>query len=154
MSPKLVIIRGLPGSGKSTTAKHFAHDGYKHYEADMYFERSGVYQFNPARLQEAHNWCQTSAATALYNGNPVVVSNTFTTFKEVQPYLNLITSPDDLHVITCTDYYGSIHDVPDHTVARMQARMLNHRHFLAKCIVYLEERNVLPLQTPSTSPVC
>lgn len=40
---ELVLIRGLPGSGKSTMAKVLAQVGYEHYEADMFFERDGVY---------------------------------------------------------------------------------------------------------------
>jgi adenylate kinase family enzyme len=33
---RLIIIRGLPGSGKSTFAKSYF-NGYIHLEADMYF---------------------------------------------------------------------------------------------------------------------
>ena len=136
MTPKLVIIRGLPGSGKSTTAQRFVHDGYKHYEADMYFERNGTYQFNPSELGDAHLWCQTQTELDLSIGKPVVVSNTFTTFKEVLPYLDMISSFNDLHIITCTDQFGSIHNVPQATLDRMASRMQSHRYFEAQCICH------------------
>ncbi len=43
----LILIRGLPGSGKTTFAKELASTfGVKHYEADMFFEVDGVYKFN------------------------------------------------------------------------------------------------------------
>jgi tRNA uridine 5-carbamoylmethylation protein Kti12 len=36
---KLILIRGLPGSGKSTIAREYVKQGYHHFEADMYFEK-------------------------------------------------------------------------------------------------------------------
>jgi len=45
----LVIIRGLPGSGKSTFAKKFVEKGFKHYEADMWMvDKDGNYSFDPS----------------------------------------------------------------------------------------------------------
>lgn len=47
-SGELVLIRGLPGSGKSTMAEVLAQVGYEHFEADMYFLRE-VFQLPTAR---------------------------------------------------------------------------------------------------------
>lgn len=72
----LVVIRGLPGSGKSTFAKTL---GYYHFEADQYFtDLNDEYHFDPAKLKEAHEWCQNSVFEALNRGQDTVVSNTFT----------------------------------------------------------------------------
>lgn len=43
---ELLLIRGLPGSGKTTMAKQYAQIGYVHCEADQYFERDGEYRFD------------------------------------------------------------------------------------------------------------
>jgi len=40
---KLILVRGLPGSGKSTFAKTF---GCLHVEADMFYIVGGKYRFD------------------------------------------------------------------------------------------------------------
>lgn len=91
MSKMLYLIRGLPGSGKSTFAKElaFALGGY-HYEADMFHIIDGVYQWKPENVQAAHSWCQHKAAITMnHQLGDVIVSNTFTTEKEMQPYIDM-----------------------------------------------------------------
>jgi len=117
---KLILIRGLPGSGKSTMAKLYT-DDYIHLEADMYFiQDDGSYGFNQALLSNAHSWCQETTKILLQNGRNVVVSNTFTTLKEMQFYLGL--KVDNLFVFRMTTHYGSIHNVPNEVIGRMKAR--------------------------------
>ena len=53
----LYIVRGLPGSGKSTFAKSIAKP-YQVFEADQYFMKNGKYKFDPTKLKEAHNDCK------------------------------------------------------------------------------------------------
>ena len=122
----LTLIRGLPGSGKSTLAQKLAsqaNDGY-HVEADMYFvNENGVYQFNPKRLSEAHKWCLEQTFNALRDGKDVYVSNTFTTKKEMQPYIDFAKSMHILpNVILMQGQFESIHDVPGHAIERMRSR--------------------------------
>lgn len=59
---KLVLIRGLPGSGKSTIARAMA--AYEHYEADMYFEKGGEYCYDASKIKDAHEWCQRETRSA------------------------------------------------------------------------------------------
>ena len=48
----LILVRGLPGSGKSTEAKKIAKTGYYHFEADQYFiTPSGEYKFDKNLLK-------------------------------------------------------------------------------------------------------
>ena len=119
----LVIIRGLPGSGKSTLAKQkFRNNGYCHYEADMFFERTGKYIFDASLLRNAHKWCQKMAKNALLGDSPVVVSNTFVRLWEMQPYFDMANSVNvPITVIKCVGNYTSIHAVPRKTIERMNA---------------------------------
>jgi len=120
----LTLIRGLPGSGKSTKASAMsAATGSLHFEADQWMMVDGEYQFDPAKLHYAHKQCLQSTKDALLAGKDVVVSNTFTTKKELAPYLKLaeeLTVP--VNIIICTSDYGSVHNVPDETMTKMRAR--------------------------------
>lgn len=89
LSKSLVIIRGVQGSGKSTLASFYTRDGYKHFEADMWFhdEKTGEYKWFPEGLHKAHTWCQHNVYTAMSEGHNVVVSNTFIKRKDLKPYL-------------------------------------------------------------------
>jgi len=85
-SPVLYIVRGLPGSGKSTVASTF---GVEVAEADQFFinPETGFYDFDASKLSAAHDFCQAKAAKALEAGNSVAVANTFTQAWEMEPYL-------------------------------------------------------------------
>jgi len=117
----LVLIRGLPGSGKSTMAKK-QYSWCIHLEADMFFMRDGVYRYEPEKIKEAHEWCQASALIALRSGNSVVVSNTFTRLWEMKPYIEMVTPDVQLQIVTATGSYKNIHGVSDDVVQRMRER--------------------------------
>lgn len=84
---ELVLIRGLPGNGKSTLAKEMANEGYLHFEADMFFEVDGRYRYDASKILDAHTWCQKMTRQAIARGEKVVVNNTFTQLREMEPYL-------------------------------------------------------------------
>lgn len=127
----LYIIRGLPGSGKTTVAGKLALD--RHYEADQYFEADGEYQFDPTKLAAAHKWCQDSVREALEDGFTVSVANTFTRISEIRPYVELAEYLGvDVVIITCTAEYGSVHGVPEHTMERMRERFATQQEIFAE----------------------
>ena len=89
---QLILLRGLPGAGKSTLAKLLVGDkSYCHKEADMFFvDREGNYKFEPSKIKDAHAWCKEETEFLLrLEHSPVVVSNTFTQEWEMDDYYEL-----------------------------------------------------------------
>lgn len=84
----LWIMRGLPGSGKSTAAKV----AYPHVtlSTDDYFMVGGRYCWSFEWLSRAHAWNQWRADQACANGESlVIIDNTNTTWKEIKPYVDI-----------------------------------------------------------------
>ena len=122
--PKLILVRGVPGVGKTTYAKHLVNEfSYAHFEGDMYFERDGEYKFDYAKLGEAHAWCRAETESAMQRGENIVVSNTFCTLREMMPYIQMARRHSyKVDVITLKKEYGSIHGVPADRMQRFRER--------------------------------
>lgn len=119
--PKLILIRGVPGSGKTTMAKLFEAQGYAHYEADQYFLIDGEYKYDRKLLGNAHEACQHNAIASMMMGESVVVSNTFIRKWEMQPYIDAANRMGyEVHIIKAEGRFKNIHGVPD-TVVNMMA---------------------------------
>ena len=121
--PKLILIRGLPGSGKSTYARSI--DAI-HYEADQFFltGTNDEYKFDAKLIKVAHEWCFANTVRALRNGHDVVVSNTFTQLWELNRYLEIPRTLTDVKVkiVEMKTQYGNIHNVPEDKLAQMAER--------------------------------
>lgn len=93
----LYIIRGIPGSGKSTLARQIVammRDTtltYAYCEADNFFvQPDGTYKFDGTKIAAAHNKCFNDILKAMKTDTDFcIVANTFTTLKEMQPYIDL-----------------------------------------------------------------
>lgn len=126
----LILIRGIPGSGKTTLAKELLMQGddlfpVVHLETDMYFtDLNGKYSWSPDQVKAAHEWCQTTAKILLNVGYTVIVSNTFSRLWEMQSYIDAATranKPFEVH--RCQGKFHNIHRVPEDVVAKMTERM-------------------------------
>lgn len=116
---RLFLVRGVPGSGKTTYAKTL--DIADHYEADMWFDQNGGY--DPKKIKQAHEWCQDRAIESMRAGCDVVVSNTFTRLWEMQPYKDAAEKLG-VKIIECvmTGEWKNVHGVPDDKVREMRER--------------------------------
>lgn len=124
---RLILIRGIPGSGKSTYAKQYFNN-HIHLEADMYFiQPDGSYDWTAEQLGKAHSWCLETTKIMLNNGQDVVVSNTFTTLKELNPYVTFAEQNDiPLAVFRMVSEYVSVHPVPQVVIDKMKLRFENY----------------------------
>lgn len=119
MSKILYLVRGAPGSGKSTfCANYISHAS--HFEADMYFLKNGVYFFDRNKIKEAHAWCQGAVAREMYlteHDGAITVSNTFTKLWELEPYIKLAHKHGfRVEIIHLCSMYGNRHGVPKDVV--------------------------------------
>ena len=130
---KLIVIRGLPGSGKSTLAPKLAFSE-NCYEADSYFIRpDGIYDFNIRLISEAHDWCKAVVFRGLTNWRRCAVSNTFTQWWELKPYIEFCKeNGHEVEVITLTTQFESIHGIPDEAFKRMSDRFESHESIMLK----------------------
>ena len=132
MSGVLILVRGLPGSGKSSFAKLIWSD-YVICEADKFFyDKDGNYKFDGSKLKEAHAWCKNEVEIFMkdHQANQqfypeIVVSNTFTQEWEMEDYFKLAEKYGYKVVsLIVENRHGgkNIHGVPDEKIEQMKNR--------------------------------
>ena len=134
MNKVMYIVRGLPGSGKSTFA-NIVWNEYAICEADKFFyDKEGNYNFDASKLREAHEWCKQEVETRMQDNqnNPqyypeIVISNTFTQEWEMEAYFDLAKKYEYkvISLIVENRHGGkNVHGVPDEKIEQMRNRFI------------------------------
>lgn len=128
----LYLVRGCPGSGKTTVAETLAHPlGAPVYSADQYFESTDEngnveYNFDPRKLGAAHAQCQKKVNAAMVaEFEHIFVANTFTRENEMKEYYDLAKDHGYrvFSVIVENRHGGKdVHNVPEASLKAMKDR--------------------------------
>lgn len=119
----LTLMKGAPGSGKSTTAKRMF-PGTLLLENDQFLMRDGKYCWSKESVQDAIKWCTASVEIALKNGMDVVVANTFTKRRFIAAYEKLAMKYGaKFQVYRCTGNYQNVHGLNDEMVMSFKNAM-------------------------------
>lgn len=133
MIPKiLTLVRGLPGSGKSTFAELITNE-FSICEADKFFtDKGGNYNFDATKLPQAHKWCREQVEIRMKDNEVneqfyphIVVSNTFTKEWEMSEYFELAKKYGyKVFTIIVENRHGGVnqHGVPSDKVEQMKNR--------------------------------
>ena len=121
----LILLRGLPGAGKSTLADTITTDTLS---ADMFFEDpiTKEYKFDGTRIKDAHRWCQDECKRQMKSGYAkIVVANTFTREWEMDAYYELAEKYGyRVHSVVVENRHNGMneHGVPADTLEQMKNR--------------------------------
>uniref|UniRef100_A0A8D8MGJ5 NEDD4-binding protein 2-like 2 n=1 Tax=Cacopsylla melanoneura TaxID=428564 RepID=A0A8D8MGJ5_9HEMI len=94
----LILLRGLPGCGKTTWAEELVNSLCKLsaqskpvlFNADQYFETPEGYKYDVKKIGEAHNWTYKRTELAMTDfTSPIIIDNTNTEEFEIMNYYNL-----------------------------------------------------------------
>ena len=131
---KIFVLRGIPGSGKSTLTKEIVSKdgGAIVCSADDHFMKDGVYSFNPVELPQAHGACQRRFIAACQAAEPdvIIVDNTNLSVAEFAGYVNFGQAfGHDVEIITlmvdpAIAAARNIHGVPADRVNKMHEALV------------------------------
>ena len=134
MEKVLYIVRGIPGSGKSTFAKRLVGEDFLVCEADKYFidKETGEYNFDSTKIKEAHKFCQDTVESYMKDSlvndqfyREIAVSNTFTQEWEMRPYFELAKNYGyKVFSVIVENRHGGTnqHEVPEEVLTKMRER--------------------------------
>ena len=134
MEKVLYIVRGIPGSGKSTFAKRLVGEDFLVCEADKYFidKETGEYNFDSTKIKEAHKFCQDTVESYMKDSlvndqfyREIAVSNTFTQEWEMRPYFELAKNYGyKVFSVVVENRHGGTnqHGVPEEVLTKMCER--------------------------------
>ena len=127
----LILLRGLPGSGKSTLGNVILqlpnNNPQEVLSADDFFvNNEGEYIFDGTKLKEAHNYCQFRCSERMRQQIVrIVIANTFTEDWEMKPYFDMAERYNyRVHTLIVENRHESknVHGVPKDKLQKMKDR--------------------------------
>lgn len=121
------IMRGVPGSYKSTLAKILAGTVGAIHSTDEYFVVDGEYRFDPTLLEEYHDQNFVAFCQSINNGVPIVIcDNTNSAHWHYERYAEAASKAGYRVVYVAMPHptpevaaSRTIHNVPVHAIRRM-----------------------------------
>jgi predicted kinase len=134
---KVIILRGLPGSGKSTyvSDRVAIHKGFRTaaplvINADSFLMEDGEYFYTAERSRDAHLQCMREFVSGVVARHELIfVDNTNTSALEMVPYIKVAEAHRyEVSIIKmkCSivdSLRRNIHGVPEETICRMAMRL-------------------------------
>jgi predicted kinase len=137
MAPGVFILRGLPGSGKSTFAKQCL-ASYKNHNscikvcsADDFWMRNGEYRFDSKEVPQNHQECLRKFIdhAIRWINSTILVDNTNTSISEMETYIKIAQAYGlDVSIVTfnCSierSISRNTHQVPEGVIKGMFEKM-------------------------------
>jgi predicted kinase len=123
----VIIMRGLPGSGKSTAIKSVKVDKVI-CSADNFFMVDGEYRFDPSKLPQAHQACLRDFMSSINaQASTIIVDNTnirlweystYSALAEAYGYKVILIEMANKDVPLCAE--RNTHGVPRDAIQRMK----------------------------------
>ena len=115
----LFIVRGVPGSGKTTFVKNFL-KGVFHVENDMFHMKGLNYEWSADGQKKAIDFCSDFVEYAMEHGIVCAVSNTFTRKRFVDYYVDMAKRYGyTVFIFRCMGEFTNVHSVPYETLKSM-----------------------------------
>lgn len=124
----LILLRGLPGAGKSTLASFLAQKEDVVLSIDDYFTdpKTGCYTFDHSRNHLAYKQCEENVHKAMEEGRGrIFCHNVFSLDWEMEPYFTLAKKFGyQVHVVTVENYHGkkNVHEISEEQVGKMREK--------------------------------
>lgn len=145
----ILIMIGLPGSGKSTFARHVKYDGLPKYilsQDDYLYDGFGVYKWSPQSVQKSVKWNFDRFTKAVEDESDkvIIVDNTNLKKSYIKKYAELgikhgyqvyliFMEEDDKKVLM----KRGTHNVPESTMDKM---ITNFRELFIKFFFFIEKK--------------
>ncbi len=122
----LILLRGLPGSGKTTLAKELSESGkYPVFSVDDYFTDrvTNEYKFEFDKNHLAYKYCEENTKQSMQkNVSKIFIDNVFSLEWEIEPYFKLASEfKYRIFIVTVENRHKNknIHQISDEQIQKM-----------------------------------